>query len=128
MTSDFSPSGVSRLMQLKVATPARRETKLVSTPTCIEALDGERAIRVVADAPEHTHPRAKAGKRGRDVSSHAARRFLLHDAVHLAVPGRQPIDLDQHVDVEVADTEEEGELFGGLQGGAQASLLSAPVI
>ena len=94
----------------------------------IEALDGERAIRVVADAPKHTHPRAKPGKRGRDVSSHAARRFLLHDAVHLPVPGRQPIDLDQHVDVEVADTEEEGELFRGLQGGAQASLLSAPVI
>ena len=94
----------------------------------LEALDGERAIRVVADAPEHTHPRAKAGKRGRDVSGHAARRFLLQDAVHLAVPGRQPIDLDQHVDVEVADTEEEGELFSGLQGGAQASLLSAPVI
>ena len=94
----------------------------------LEALDGEGSVRVVADAAENAHPRAEAGKRGRDVSSHAARRLLLHDAVHLPVPGRQPIDLDQHVDVEVADTEEEGELFGGLQGGAQASPLSAPVI
>ncbi len=94
----------------------------------LEALDGERAVRVVADAPEHAHPRAEASKRGRDVSRHAARRFLLHDAVHLPVPGRQPIDLDQHIDVEVPDTEEEGKLFGRLQGGAQASALSAPVI
>ena len=115
-------------MQLNVATPARRETKLVSTPDLLEALDGERSIRVVADAAEDAHPRAQPGKRGRDVSSHAARRFLLHDAVHLPVPGRQPIDLDQHVDVEVSDTEEEGELFGRLQGGAQASPLSAPVM
>ena len=115
-------------MQLNVATPARRETKLVSTPTCSRLVDGERAIRVIADAPEDSHPRAEPGKRGRDVSSHAARRFLLHDAIHLPVPGRQAIDLDHDVDVEVSDTEEEGQLFGGLQGGAQASALSAPVI
>ena len=77
----------------------------------LEALDGEGSVRVVADAAENAHPRAKASKRGRDVSSHAARRLLLHDAVHLPVPGRQPIDLDQHVDVEVSDTEEEGKFF-----------------
>ena len=59
-------------MQLNVATPARRETKLVSTPALVEALDGEGSIRVIADATENAHPRSQPGKRGRDVSSHAA--------------------------------------------------------
>ena len=94
----------------------------------LEALDGEGAVRVIADAAENAHPRAQPGKRGGDVSSHAARRLLLHDAVHLPVPGRQPIDLDHDIDVEVSDTEEERELLGGLRGGAQVSPFSAPVI
>ena len=114
LTSDFSPSGVSRLMQLKVATPLRRATIARVDADLLEAFDGEGSVRIVADTAEHADPRAEARKRRRDVSGHAARRLLLDDAVHLAVPGRQAIDLDHDVDVEVADTEEQGQLLGGL--------------
>ena len=75
--------------------PGRRETKLVSTPTCSRLLTANAPSASSPMTAEDPHPRAEASKRGRDVSSHAARRFLLHDAVHLAVAGRQPIDLDQ---------------------------------
>ncbi len=94
----------------------------------LEAFDRECSVRIIADTAEHADPRAEACKPGRDVSSHAARRLLLNDAVHLPVPRRQPIDLDHDVDVEVTDTEKQRELFSGLRGGAQASPLAAPVI
>ena len=95
--------------ECRYAVTAGNETRVDAD--LLKALDGEGSIRVVADAAQNAHPRTKAGKPGRDVSSHAARRLLLHDAVHLPVAGRQPIDLDQHVDIEVPDTEEEGQLF-----------------
>ncbi len=106
LTKDFSPSGVSRAMQLKVLTPDSRATKAVSTPALPRPSSAKAASSSSPTRPSTRTLAPESGQGDRNIARHAARHTLQQGAVDLAVPGREVVHLDQNIDVNVADTEE----------------------